>query len=326
MWWRLYVARGGRVLAMTSPGSVTFGLLLPSRELAMYPPHDGDPRRLVEWAVRAEELGFDAVWIGDSLLAKPRAEPLSVLAGVATATERIDLGTAVLLASMRNAAQLAQQAATVDALSGGRLILGVGAGPPGTEVNADFDLVGTDFGRRGTRMMDVVHGARELWRADGTSTQQRLQPLCATEGGPRLWLGGSGPRGLERAGQHFDGWFPTAPSVDAFAEQLATVRSHAADAGRDPASITAAAYLTVNIGEPDSAAAEVAEHSKLYYGVEIEVLRRVMGTYSGSPADVAAWLQGYIDAGCEHICIRLASPDVDAQLDRLVELLPELRQ
>ena len=311
---------------MTSPGSVTFGLLLPSRELAMYPPHDGDPRRLVEWAVRAEELGLDAVWIGDSLLAKPRAEPLSVLAGVAAATERIDLGTAVLLASMRNATQLAQQAATVDALSGGRLILGVGAGPPGEEVNADFDLVGADFDRRGTRMMEVVHRARELWRAEGTPTQQRLQPVCVSDGGPRLWLGGSGPRGLKRAGQHFDGWFPTAPVAETFGEQLATVRGHAADAGRDPASITAAAYLTVNIGEPETAAAEVAEHSKLYYGVEIEVLRRVMGTTSGTPAEIAAWLQSYIDAGCEHICIRLASPDVDTQLDRLVELLPELRQ
>ena len=311
---------------MTSPGSVTFGLLLPSRELAMYPPHDGDPRRLVGWAVRAEELGLDAVWIGDSLLAKPRAEPLSVLAGVAAATERVDLGTAVLLASMRNAAQLAQQAATVDALSGGRLILGVGAGPPGAEVNADFDLVGADYDRRGTQMMHIVHRARELWRAEGTPTQQRLQPVCVSEGGPRLWLGGSGPRGLERAGKHFDGWFPTAPATGTFAEQLATVRNHAADAGRDPASITAAAYLTVNIGEPASAAAEVAEHAKLYYGVEIEVLRRVMGTHSGSPADVAAWLQSYIDAGCNHLCIRLASPDVDTQLDRLVELLPVLRR
>ncbi len=292
----------------------------------MYPPHDGDPRRLVEWAVRAEEQGFDAVWIGDSLLAKPRAEPLSVLAGVATATERVDLGTAVLLASMRNAAQLAQQAATVDALSGGRLILGVGAGPPGAEVNADFDRVGADFDRRGTRMMEVVHRARELWRAEGTPTQQRLQPVCVSEGGPRQWLGGSGPRGLERAGRNFDGWFPTAPVAETFAEQLATVRSHAADAGRNPASITAAAYLTVNIGEPDAAAAEVAEHSKLYYGVEIEVLRRVMGTTSGTPAQIAAWLQSYIDAGCEHLCIRLASPDVDTQLDRLVELLPALRR
>ena len=309
---------------MTSSGSVTFGLLLPSRELAMYPPNDGDPRRLVELAVRAEELGFEAVWIGDSLLAKPRAEPLSVLAGVATATEHIDLGTAVLLASMRRATQLAQQAATVDALSGGRLILGVGAGPPGEEVDADFDLVGADYRRRGTRMMEAVHRARELWRADGTPTRRRLQPVCASEGGPRLWLGGSGPRGLERAGRHFDGWFPTAPVAETFGEQLATVRRHAADAGRDPASITAAAYLTVNIGEPETAAAEAAEHSRLYYGVEIEVLRRVMGTASGTHAEIAAWLQRYIDAGCEHICIRLASPDVDTQLDRLAGLLPEL--
>ena len=310
---------------MTSPGTVTFGLLLPSRELAMYSPHDGDPRRLVEWAVRAEALGFDAAWIGDSLLAKPRAEPLSVLAAVAAATKRIDLGTAVLLASMRNATQLAQQAATVDALSGGRLILGVGAGPPGAEVNADFDLVGADFDRRGGRMMQVVHDARKLWRAESTPTQRRLQPVCVSPGGPRLWLGGSGPRGLERAGQHFDGWFPTAPAADAFAGQLATVREHAAKAGRDPASITAAAYLTVNIGDPETAAAEVAEHSMLYYGVQIEVLRRIMGTMSGTPAQIAAWLRSYIDAGSEHICIRLASPDVDIQLDRVAALLRDLR-
>ena len=310
---------------MTSPRRVTFGLLLPSRELAMYPPHDGDPRRLVAWAVRAEELGFDAAWIGDSLLAKPRAEPLSVLAAIAAATERIELGTAVLLASMRSAAQLAQQAATVDALSGGRLILGVGAGPPGAEVKADFDRVGAVYGQRGTQMMDVVQRCRELWRAEGASTQQRLQPVCVSDGGPRLWLGGAGPRGLERAGRHFDGWFPTAPAADRFAEQLAIVRAHAAEAGRDPASITAAAYLTVNIGEPETAAAEVAEHSKLYYGVEIEVLRRVMGTSSGTPAEIASWLQSYIDAGCEHICIRLASPDVDTQLDRVTEILPDLR-
>ena len=310
---------------MTSPGSVTFGLLLPSRELAMYAPHDGDPRQLVDLAVRAEELGFAAAWIGDSLLAKPRAEPLSVLAAVAAATERIDLGTAVLLASMRNATQLAQQAATVDALSGGRLILGVGAGPGGAEVRDDFELVGGDFDRRGTHMMQIIHDARELWQADGTPTAQRLQPVCATEGGPRLWLGGSGPRGLERAGRFFDGWFPTAPSVDAFAEQLVTVRAHAADAGRDPASITSAAYLTVNIGDRDTAAAEVDEHSKLYYGVEYEIVRRLLGTQSGTQAEITAWLQSYIDAGCEHISIRLASSDVDTQLDRLVELLPELR-
>lgn len=102
------------------------------------------------------------------------------------------------------------------------------------------------------------------------------------------------------------------------------MRRHAADAGRDPASITAAAYLTVNIGEPETAAAEVAEHAMLYYGVEIEVLRRIMGTKSGTADDIAAWLQSYLDSGCEHICIRLASPDVDTQLDRLVDVLQGL--
>ncbi|WP_423922798.1 LLM class flavin-dependent oxidoreductase [Candidatus Poriferisodalis sp.] len=310
---------------MTSPGSVTFGLLLPSREFGMYPPHDGDPRRLVDLAVRAEQAGFDAAWIGDSLLAKPRAEPLSVLAAAALVTERIDLGTAVLLAAMRPAAQLAQQAATIDALSGGRLILGVGAGPGLPQVRDDFDLVGAEFDRRGGRMMQVVHDARKLWQATDTPADLRLQPVCATEGGPRMWLGGSGPRGLERAGRHFDGWFPTAPVVDNFAGQLATVRAAAADAGRDPAAITAAAYLTVNIGEPATAAAEVAEHSMLYYGVEIAVLEKIMGTKSGTAAEVGIWLQSYIDAGCEHLCIRLASPDVDTQLDRLLELLPQLR-
>ena len=94
---------------MTSPGSVTFGLLLPSREFGMYPPHDGDPRRLVDLAVRAEQAGFDAAWIGDSLLAKPRAEPLSVLAAAALVTERIDLGTAVVLAALRTAGVLAMR-------------------------------------------------------------------------------------------------------------------------------------------------------------------------------------------------------------------------
>ena len=89
----------------------------------------------MDLAKNAEAAGFDSVWAGDSLLAKPRAEPLALLAGIATATERVSLGTAVLLSAMRNPVQLAQMAATVDALSGGRLILGIGGGPGGEAVH-----------------------------------------------------------------------------------------------------------------------------------------------------------------------------------------------
>ncbi|MDH4364839.1 MAG: LLM class flavin-dependent oxidoreductase, partial [Acidimicrobiia bacterium] len=112
------------------------GILLPTREAVIYGDRTGDPRPLVELAVAAEEAGFDSVWAGDSLLARPRAEPLTLLAAVAARTTRVELGTAVLLASMRNAEQLAQSAATLDAISGGRLILGIGAGPdtPGRPV------------------------------------------------------------------------------------------------------------------------------------------------------------------------------------------------
>jgi alkanesulfonate monooxygenase SsuD/methylene tetrahydromethanopterin reductase-like flavin-dependent oxidoreductase (luciferase family) len=105
------------------------GLLLPTREAVIYGDESGDPRPLVDLAIRAEDLGFDSVWAGDSLLARPRAEPLTLLAGVATQTSDIELGTAVLLPSLRNPEQLAQATATLDALSGGRFILGVGAGP-----------------------------------------------------------------------------------------------------------------------------------------------------------------------------------------------------
>ena len=72
------------------------GILLPTREAVFYGDRRGDPRPLVELAVRAEELGFDSVWAGDSLLARPRAEPLTLLAGVATQTTTVSIGTAVL--------------------------------------------------------------------------------------------------------------------------------------------------------------------------------------------------------------------------------------
>ncbi|MEZ5408620.1 MAG: LLM class flavin-dependent oxidoreductase [Acidimicrobiales bacterium] len=90
-----------------------FGILLPTREAVIYGDRTGDPRPLVELAVAAEAAGFDSVWAGDSLLARPRAEPLTLLAAVAARTSRVELGTAVLLASMRNPEQLAQSAATL---------------------------------------------------------------------------------------------------------------------------------------------------------------------------------------------------------------------
>ena len=104
--------------------TVRIGYLLPTRENIMEGRPEAEP--LLQLAERAEAMGYDSVWVGDSLLARPRHEPLTLLAGVAGRTRRVKLGTAVLLPILRNPVLLAHQIATVDQVSSGRLILGVG--------------------------------------------------------------------------------------------------------------------------------------------------------------------------------------------------------
>src|SRR4051812_50080591 len=123
------------------------GIMLPSRETAMTGEHDAPG--LVEFAKAAESAGFDSVWVGDSLLARTRAEPLSVLSAVAAVTDRGALGTAALIAPLRHPLLAAAQAATVDQLSGGPLILGLRAGAPPPESRRGFGARGKPFARRG---------------------------------------------------------------------------------------------------------------------------------------------------------------------------------
>lgn len=105
-----------------------FGFLLPTREIVMT---QTIPRfsQIIDLAEYAEELGFESVWVGDSILARPRFEPLTTLAAVAARTKRVELGTAVLLPALRHPVILANEIANVDLISNGRLILGVGMVP-----------------------------------------------------------------------------------------------------------------------------------------------------------------------------------------------------
>ena len=282
----------------------------------------GDPRPLVDLAVQAEHAGFDSVWAGDSLLAKPRAEPLTLLAGVATATERVELGTAVLIASQRNPEQLAQAAATLDALSGGRFILGVGAGPGADNVRIDHELVGADFDRRSSRVFEVVERCRALW--NGVDAPQ-MYPLSGRSGGPPIWMGGEGPRTLERTGRLADGWFPITPDVATFSTKLSKVRESAEAAGRDPDSLDIAMYVTVVIGDEPTARAALAEHSELYYNKPAAEVASWQAGCAGPIEQVVDFIGGFIDAGAEHVCVRFATRDVDEQLQLLADHLPEFR-
>lgn len=283
---------------------------------------------LLDLGVKAEALGYNSVWVGDSLLARPRHEPLTLLAGLATLTNTVTLGTAVLLPAYRNPVVMAHQVATLDQLAQGRLILGVGVAADQPNIRAEFEAAGVPFARRGARMQEGLELARALWRGDAVDWNGRwdmqaaiLGPECHTPGGPPIWGAGSHPAAVRRAGEMFDGWLPIWPdTADAWAEQLGSVRVHAANAGRDENAVSASLYATVFI-DPDAerATATIDGFLESYYGVPGPVMRRAQACRGGDEAAVGEWINSFFEAGADEIVLRFAG-DHERHLDTLARM------
>ncbi len=288
------------------------GYLLPTREQIM----EGRPETgpMLELATRAEAMGFDSIWVGDSLLARPRHEPLTLLAGVAGRVPRVQIGTAVLLPALRNPVLLAHQVATLDQVSEGRLILGVGIAADRPNIRAEFTAAGVPFDKRVGRMMEGLRLCKALWTGQPVDWDGRWQvsqgvlaPTPYRPDGPPLWIGGNLQASLERAGKSFDGWFPIAPSPELFATQWADIKQAARAAGRDAARMTGAMYLTVAIDENAQRADDrLNAFLEGYYGEPAARSRRRQASYAGPEAGVAEWLHNYAQAGASHLMIRFA--------------------
>src|SRR5947209_18904135 len=163
------------------------GLLLPSREALLWA--DSDLAFVIDAARRAEQAGYDSVWVGDSLLARPRGEPLTLLAAAAGATIRVRVGTAVLLPLLRRPLSLAHALATLDRVAEGRTIAGLGPGAelPGT--HAELAARGVPSDRRLGAMLSGIERCRRLWRDEEPGIE--LQPRPFRAGGPPIWLAGN---------------------------------------------------------------------------------------------------------------------------------------
>jgi len=293
------------------------GLLLPSREVVLFA--NSDLTIVIAAARRAEQAGYDSVWVGDSLLARPRGEPLTLLAAVAGATTRVTLGTAVLLPLLRHPISLAHALATLDRIAEGRLVVGMGPGAelPGT--HAELAAVGVPSDRRVGAMLSAVERVRRLWRNEETGLE--LQPRPFRPEGPPIWLGGSGPRMLRLAGRAFDGWLPFSPTPAEYASGLRAVREAAETAGRDPDSIATGAYLTVAVADtPLDAAKELDAYMRAYYGVPAEVMSRAQACHAGTLESAAGWFAAYRDAGARHLVVRLARPSLSDYNDTVDQL------
>ena len=312
---------------------VELGVLLPTREAIM----SGRPATstMLAMADRAEAAGFDSVWIGDSITARPRHEPLTLLAAVAGRTKRVRLGTAVLLPALRNPVVLAHVVGTLDRVAEGRVILGVGIAADGPPIRREFAHVGVPFERRVGRFLETLEICRALWTRDHVSFQGKhftlddatVEPKPHRPGGPPIWIGGSGPTALREAAR-WDAWFPMGPGVEFFAEQFPKIQAAARAAGRPADAVTGAAYITLAL-DRDRAAAEQRLHAYLesYYSAPARAILARQACYAGPIEGCVEWLQRWIDAGCRHMMFRFAGGDQLAQVDEAAAtLLPRLRR
>lgn len=306
--------------------TIRVGYLLPTREGVMEGRHEAVP--VVDLAERAERAGLDSVWLGDSLTAKPRHDPITMMAAIAGRTKRIQMGTAVLLPLLRNPVVLAQQLATLDQISEGRSIIGIGIGNDLPTIRAELESAGVPFEKRIGRMIEMFKLCKELWRGepvtwDGrwTLREQTLAPMPHTPGGPPLWAAGSVPASLKRCGRYYDGYFPSGPSDAAvFGERFTAVKAQAEAEGRPADSITGAAYLTLAIDD-DSAKADARLNGYLesYYNQPAEKLRRYQGCFTGTKTGAIDWLHGFVQAGATHFCVRIVG-DHHANIDLAAEM------
>lgn len=269
-----------------------------------------DPGRFRAVAELAEELGYDSLWAGEHLsFVNPILDLGVALAAFAAVTERILLGAGVLLLPLRHPGLVAKQAASLDYLSRGRLLLGVGVGGEGRK---DFEAAGVPREERAARADESIAALRVLfadepasfagrfYRFDGVS----IRPGPAQEGGPPILVGGRSEAAERRAGRLGDGWLPYLVSPRRFAEGLGRVRAHARAAGREPERLLPAVVLFALLGDDGDATREEARrHLSERYGMQFEPYQIEKLCIAGTPAECVDRVREYVEAGVRHFCL-----------------------
>jgi probable F420-dependent oxidoreductase len=284
---------------------------------------------------RIEELGYDSAWTSEHIFFYfPTFDALTSLAAMAARTSRIRLGTAVLLLPLRPAALAAKEIASVDNISGGRVIVGAGVGG---EYPKEFEAVGVPVRERGIRADEALHILKLLYTEDNIRFEGRftkldgvtLAPKPVQPGGPPIWVAGRSEAAMRRAGRLGDGYLPYLFSPERFREGLAKAREYAEKAGRDPGAITGAIYQFICIadGYEEARSMAAADLSRRYNQPFEKIVDRYV--VMGNADDCAARLADFAAAGVEHFIL---VPIVPAPSDFMphveayaAQLLPKTR-
>ena len=306
------------------------GVLLPTRGLLLGGEQPANADRILRMAERVEAAGLDSVWVGDSLVAKPRLEPLAALGAIAARTSRVRLGTAVLLPALRHPVLLAQTMATVDLISAGRLIIGAGVGGAfNDEQRGEWKAAGVDPTRRARRFEEIVEVVKGLGPGEPYDFKGRhfdfdavtMRPSTTQPGGIPVLMAthfrAGRPAQIDRAARLSDGIIAISDTPGEFSQVIAQVEAKAAELGRDPAHFDQTFYLTVNVdSDLDRGRRDAEDFLTAYYGAEIWGTR--WGPFGGTER-VAERMAEYTAAGARTLVVRLATYDPERQLDVFLE-------
>ena len=279
-------------------------------------------------ARRSEEMGFDDLWVVEQIVGTvPVLEPLTMLSYVAAITSRVRLGTSVLVTNLRNPVQLAKALSSLDHLSRGRVIAGIGLG---TNDEA-YDAFGVPTERRVSRFVEGVEVMRALWTQSQAQHDGRIWHLDGTSMEPKpvqqpsipLWFGARAPASLTRAVDMADGWMGAgSTSIADFIEQIASVRSLLAERGRDESAfgLSKRVYMAVDTNA-DRAKERMREWVGAFYGNPALADRWAV---TGTPDQILRVLESLRDAGAQHLLLNPVF-DYDNQLDLIAsEIAPAL--
>ena len=278
-------------------------------------------------AKTVENANLDSVWVGDSLFAKPRLEPMTTLAAIASVTQKVRLGTAVLLMALRHPVLLAQSMATVDLISNGRLLIAAGTGGAfNTEQQQEWRVAGVNQRTRALRLEEMVQilkglGTGKPFSFNGTHfdlSELTMRPPAVKESGiPILlachWRSEAGRAQARRASQFADGIISISDTPQEYSALVKDLKSRTKELGKSEQDFEHTMYLTVNINENQNLAQRDAEEFLLgYYGANIWGDR--WGPF-GEYDEIRDKILAYVDAGAKTIIVRFASLDPERQLD-----------
>ena len=303
------------------------GLLVSTR----YPGPMPRTEELITFFRRAEELGFHSLWVIDRPLHKINLpHPLTILTYAAAVTSKIRLGTAAILLSLRQPVEMARQVATLDALAGGRVTLGVTLGGRPDE----YEAMGVPMSQRLGRMVEGITVLKRLWTEEDVTFHGRyfslekanIAPKPPQPGGVPIIIGTSSDVGRRRTGRIADGWVTGGHDTpEGFARSWGIIQEAAQEAGRDPSKLINVKTIYVNVdADKERARRELKEWLASYYGELPFQADADKYAAFGHPREITQAVLAFGEAGAQTVALGMPWPDVNKLEWIAAEVMPAL--